>query len=213
MASIRNLVLVGIMLLAVPGGKLAWGITILTLDQCQAMQNCPGTPAAAGTGVDTSLSEFNPLARLSFHVLEGAVILIEQGTTDNTNPANWSDVINFLNGPFPFVATVLFTSDAGCSNPTGECPGESGGLSAGNITDTTKPIVAILESPADTTGAELNKYTVGGITYNITSDTPGPTPPADLPEPPPGSLLITGTGVIVFIGWQRRLHCTRRGGV
>jgi hypothetical protein len=124
-------------------------------------------------------SEISNVFSLGTNTVAGYVVLLEMSGADQTNNANWSDVLHFIDDGMGFASTAQLLS-AGCNCfPSFAMVNAAG--AAFIVESATPPTV----------------YSPGSDTYNIFSA-------EEVPEPGAAWLLAFG---LIALGWRKR-HLT-----
>ena len=172
--------------------RLLLGLLAVMVARSAPVSSC--TPNMSGVGITCNIfesdvngnpSEMSNIFSLGTSAVAGYVVLLEAPGADQTNLANWSDVLHFIDGGGGFASTAQLLSDGCNCFPSFATVNAAGGA-------------FIVETQTGTGNdfTDSTQYSPSGTdVYNIFSDAPV-NETGDVPEP--GSVALLGGGLVAM---------------
>jgi hypothetical protein len=185
----RSLSFVGLISGALGIASLAYSAPI---SSCAASVGAPGfTCNIYETDSSGTPSETGSILTLPSQVVAGFLILLENATSSHTDPTQWSDIVQFIDGGGGVATSLRLFSDGSPSFPAAQALAGPNAFIVENQTGVGNDFL-------DSTQF-VSTFTGGTATYNIFSDSP--VNESEVPEP--ASVTLLGLGFVALIGFHR----------
>ncbi|HYL72795.1 MAG TPA: PEP-CTERM sorting domain-containing protein [Bryobacteraceae bacterium] len=181
------------------------GVLVVTVARAAPVSSCTANMSGVGitcnvfeSDVSGNPSEMSNIFSLGTSAVAGYVVLLEASGADQTNVANWSDVLHFIDDGGGFASTAQLLSDGCNCFPSFATVNAAGGA-------------FIVETQTGTGDdfTDSTQYSPSGTdVYNIFSGAPV-NETGDVPEP--ASVALLGGGLVASMVVERLgRHCAFR---